>query len=77
MRLYNALVEAGDPETIDLFLREEEVQHTLEGCLRDEPEWRAAYGVRRAGGGELAKLNVLSETTRPLTCNERLGRVRP
>jgi len=38
MRLY-ALVEAGDPETIDLFLTEDEAQRALEGCLRDEPEW--------------------------------------
>jgi hypothetical protein len=38
MRLY-ALVEAGDPETIDLFLTEEEAERALQGCLRDEPEW--------------------------------------
>jgi hypothetical protein len=34
MRLY-ALVEAGDPETIDLFLTEEDAQRALEGCLRE------------------------------------------
>lgn len=38
MRLY-ALLELGDPETIDLFLTQEEAQQALEGCLRDEPEW--------------------------------------
>jgi hypothetical protein len=39
MRLY-ALVEAGDPETIDVYLTNEEAQRALEECLRDEPEWR-------------------------------------
>ena len=39
MRLY-ALVEAGDPETIDLFLTEQDAQRALADCLRDEPEWR-------------------------------------
>jgi hypothetical protein len=39
MRLY-ALVEAGDPEAIDVFLCEEDAQRALEGCLRDEPDWR-------------------------------------
>ncbi len=39
MRLY-ALVEAGDPEAIDVFLSNEEAQRALEDCLRDEPEWR-------------------------------------
>lgn len=38
MRLH-ALVELGDPETIDLFFTEEEAQRALEGCLRDGPEW--------------------------------------
>ena len=41
MRLY-ALVEAGDPETIGLFVTEEEAPRALKGCLRDEPEWRRA-----------------------------------
>ena len=36
MRLY-ALVEAGDPEAIDVYLREEDAQRALEDCLRDEP----------------------------------------
>jgi hypothetical protein len=40
-----ALVEAGDPETIDLFLSEQDAQHALEGCVRDEPEWRELLRV--------------------------------
>ena len=36
MRLY-ALVEAGDPEAINVYLREEDAQRALEDCLRDEP----------------------------------------
>jgi hypothetical protein len=44
MRLY-ALVEAGDPEAIDVYLYEEDAQRTLEDCLRDEPEWRGLLRV--------------------------------
>jgi hypothetical protein len=36
MRLY-ALVETGDPEAIDLPIREEDAQRPLEECLSDEP----------------------------------------
>jgi hypothetical protein len=39
MRLY-ALVEVGDPAAIDVFISEEDARRALEGCLRDEPEWR-------------------------------------
>jgi hypothetical protein len=39
MRLY-ALVEAGDPKAIDVYLCEQDAQRALEDCLRDEPEWR-------------------------------------
>ena len=39
MRLY-ALVEAGDPEAIDIYLCEQDAQRALEDCLRDEPGWR-------------------------------------
>jgi hypothetical protein len=56
MRLY-ALVEAGDPETIDLFLSEEEAQRALEGCLRDEPSWRDV--LRR---GDHARRSTVRET---------------
>jgi hypothetical protein len=34
-----ALVEEGDWETFDLFVRREDAERTLEGCLRDEPDW--------------------------------------
>jgi hypothetical protein len=44
MRLY-ALVEAGDPEAIDVYLCEEDAQRALEDCLRDEPEWRGQLRV--------------------------------
>jgi hypothetical protein len=37
MRLY-ALVEAGDPEAIDVYLCEEDAQRALKDCLRDEPQ---------------------------------------
>ena len=38
MRLY-ALVEAGDPEAIDVYRCEQDAYRALEDCLRDEPEW--------------------------------------
>jgi hypothetical protein len=44
MRLY-ALVEAGDPEAIDVFLAEADAQRALEDCLRDEPQWRGPLHV--------------------------------
>ena len=44
VRLY-ALVEAGDPEAIDIFLSSEDAQRALEDCLADEPEWRGLLGV--------------------------------
>lgn len=44
MRLY-ALVEAGDPEAIDLYLSEGDAQRALEDCLRDEPQWRGLLNI--------------------------------
>ena len=44
MRLY-ALVEASDPEAIDVYLAEEDAQRALEDCLRDEPDWRGLLRV--------------------------------
>lgn len=35
-----ALVEAGDPEAIDVFLREPDARKALDDCLRDVPEWQ-------------------------------------
>lgn len=46
MRLH-ALVEAGDPEAIDVYLCEEDAKRALDDCLRDEPQWRAT--ARRGG----------------------------
>lgn len=34
-----ALVELGDSEAIDLFLREEDAERALADCLQDEPAW--------------------------------------
>ena len=44
MRVY-ALVEAGDPEAIDVYLCEKDAQPALEDCLRDEPQWRGMLRV--------------------------------
>lgn len=40
------LVEAGDPEAIDVFLAEADAQHALEDCLRDEPKWRGLLRIQ-------------------------------
>jgi hypothetical protein len=40
-----ALVELGDPEAIDLFLREEDAERALEECLHDEPQWAGMLSV--------------------------------
>jgi len=44
MRLY-ALVEAGDPEAIDVYLCEQDAQRALEDCLSDEPDWQGRLCV--------------------------------
>ena len=45
MRLY-ALVEAGDPEAIDVYLCEQDAQRALEDCLRDEPQPAGPFRTR-------------------------------
>jgi hypothetical protein len=52
MRLY-ALVEAGDPEAIDVYLCERDAQRALEDCLRDEPAWRDALSVQEIDLGDV------------------------
>jgi hypothetical protein len=56
MRLY-ALVEAGDPEAIDVYLREQDAQRALEDCLPDESEWRGMLRVEEIefSGASLSK----------------------
>lgn len=44
MRAY-ALVELGDSEAIDPFLREEDAQAALENALNDEPGWAGTLTV--------------------------------
>jgi hypothetical protein len=44
VRLY-ALVEAGDPEAIDVYLCEQDAQRALKDCLRDEPDWKGLLRV--------------------------------
>jgi hypothetical protein len=44
MRAY-ALIELGDSESIDLFLREEDARHALEDILSDEPDWAGLFYV--------------------------------
>jgi hypothetical protein len=44
MRLY-ALVEAGDPKAIDVYLCEGDAQRALDDCLRDEPQWRGSLWI--------------------------------
>jgi hypothetical protein len=50
-----ALVELGDSEAIDLFLREEDARQALEDALRDEPSWT---GLLRVEPVELDERNL-------------------
>jgi hypothetical protein len=40
-----ALVELGEAEAIDLFLREKDAERALADCLRNEPEWTGLLRV--------------------------------
>ncbi len=40
-----ALVELGDSEAIDLFLREEDAERALGDAVRDEPSWVGQLSV--------------------------------
>jgi hypothetical protein len=40
-----ALVQQGDPEAIDVFLRREDADQALDECLSDEPEWRELLSI--------------------------------
>jgi hypothetical protein len=53
VRLY-ALVEAGDPEAIDVYLCEEDAQRAPEDCLRDMPRRDAARAEDFAAVGPFA-----------------------
>lgn len=46
MRGY-ALLELGDSEAIDLFLREEDAEAALEDAFRDEPGWAGTRASSR------------------------------
>jgi hypothetical protein len=41
----DALVELGDAEAIELFLREEEARQALQDILSGEPDWSAQFLV--------------------------------
>jgi hypothetical protein len=56
MCLY-ALVEAGDPKAIDIYLAEQDAQRALGDCLKDEPEWRGLLSVEEVELEASAHLN--------------------
>jgi hypothetical protein len=49
VRLY-ALVQAGDPDAVSIFLAGQDAQRALEDCLKDVPEW---HGLLRVAAIEL------------------------
>jgi hypothetical protein len=53
-----ALVELGDSEAIDLFLREEDAQAALEDVLHDEPDWAGTLTVEPVEPVELDERDV-------------------
>jgi hypothetical protein len=40
-----ALIQAGDTETIELYMSEDDAQQAVHGCLKDEPGWRGLLHV--------------------------------
>lgn len=46
MRVW-ALAEEGHWETIDLFVRREDAERALKGCLRDEPDWKGLLRIEQ------------------------------
>lgn len=44
VKLY-ALVEAGDPEAIDVCLAVKDAEQALDDCLRDEPQWQGMLRI--------------------------------
>ena len=56
MQLY-ALVEAGDPEAIDVYLCEQDAQRALDDCLTNEPDWRGLLRVEIEFAGTLQSPN--------------------
>lgn len=56
-----ALVELGDSESVDLFLREEDARRALEDILNDEPDWTGLFYVKPVELDERA-ISVLAPT---------------
>jgi len=63
-----ALVELGDSEAIDLFLREEDARRSLEDCLADESACAGILQVwfDRVGGSRHHKLAAFTVERKPL-----------
>jgi hypothetical protein len=55
----SALVEVGDSEAIEMFLRREDAEDALADCLADEPEWRGLLRIKELelGGATETSLN--------------------
>jgi hypothetical protein len=60
-----ALVELGDSEAIDLFLREEDARRALDEALRDEPDWIGLLYVGADRGGRAGDLGELGSEPEP------------
>jgi hypothetical protein len=69
-----ALVEIGDPEAIDLFLRKEDAVRALEDALRDEPGWAGTLSIESV---ELDEGNVSPNWTNCFTRRVVIADSRP
>jgi hypothetical protein len=58
-----ALVELGDAEAVDLFLREEDAERALAECMRDEPQWAGLLRVERIELDELSARRSVARST--------------
>ena len=61
-----ALVELGDSESINLFLREEDARRALEDILSDEPDWAGLFYVAPVELDEQDVVDELSVRGRPV-----------
>lgn len=57
MRVW-ALVEAGDREAIDMFVRREDAKDALADCLADEPEWRGLLRIKELEVGRATETSL-------------------
>lgn len=60
-----ALIEVGDREAIELFVRREDGEQALADCLSDEPQWRGLLRLEEIGLAGASGLSLNRAQSRP------------